>query len=278
MPARQASDRTVRLRAAELLGLDVVSAEELADRLSAQGVELGPDEAERLGRVLDQSSSFVELDRGGYSSRRCSTAPPGARPSPRTTPPPGSSALDPDLALLGWLALDETLHIADPAGALAALVATDDDGLLGPDGWLKGLGGRTIGVGTTGTTLELAPVDDVDVDQALATAVRRAFDAHASREQLVQTFPTEAVFELVHISLADLLWRHSPTTGRRSSRHRSLRSTSCWRRPVSNGATTWSLAPASIGLSSRAGTGAIAWPACTMSLLSWSTKPSSCSG
>ena len=166
----------------------------------------GPDGGERLGRVLDGSSSFVELDRGWVlipalldGTTWCTTVADDDAAA-------GFLPLDPDLALLGWSALDETMHIADPGGALAALVATDDDGLLGPDGWLKSFGGRTIGVRITGTTLELAPVDDVDVDQALATAVRQAFDAHTSREQLVQTFPTEAVFELVHISLADLLW------------------------------------------------------------------------
>jgi hypothetical protein len=57
----------MRRAANDALGLPGVTADAFARELESAGIDLGPEDADRLGVVLDGSSEFVELE-GGWVS------------------------------------------------------------------------------------------------------------------------------------------------------------------------------------------------------------------
>src|SRR5690606_26094108 len=88
--------------------------------------------------------------------------------------------IDPDLALLGWWAIDVALAVGPSEDDEVVAVELDDgtDGLLGPSGWLDGVADRRAVVRIEGERLVIAAAEHpTTVTPAQAAAVRAVFDA-----------------------------------------------------------------------------------------------------
>jgi len=236
-----ASDFRVRRHAADLLGLEALTAAELVGRLEASGVAVGPDGADRVGGVLDGSSAFIEVSGERWVSVAAQlNGVVWLTVRSEAGAPPDVLALDPDLDLVGWFALDGTVRYAD--GHVLELVELDDgsDGLAGPLGWLAGLGGRTVAVRVDDGVITVEAWDGAaDASPALVEAVRSVFDVQADRDEVVNTLAAFGPVSLVRMTVEDLLWEtviaHREAVCGTLYRH--LRC--CWARPAWSGPGWW---------------------------------------
>src|SRR5580704_14830154 len=204
-----ASDFRIRSRAAELLGLKTLTAVELVEGLEAAGVAVGPDGADGVGGVLDGSSAFIEVsgERWVSVAAQLTGVVWLTVLSEADAPPLDVLALDPDLDLLGWFALDGTVRHS--SGHELEFVELDDgsDGLAGPPGWLAGLSGRTVAVRVDDGVVTVDAWDgDAGASPALVEAVRSVFDAQADRDEVVNTLTAFGPVPLVWMTVENLLW------------------------------------------------------------------------
>ncbi|MGO9875712.1 MAG: SEC-C metal-binding domain-containing protein [Acidimicrobiia bacterium] len=178
----------------------------LAGELRSAGIDLGPEGADRVERVLDASSEFVELD-GGWvgvaaqldGTRWITTVDGDAAKG-------GVLPVEPDLALLGWWVMDTALTLGDSGEALEVDEDLDtDDVLIGPLGWLDAYAGADVEVRVAGTALFLAAVGEPNLPAEMVAAVRATFEQHAVFQELRDTLGNEPV-DLTQMSLDDLLW------------------------------------------------------------------------
>jgi hypothetical protein len=205
---RPASEWTIRRRAAEVFGLEVLSAEQLARRLEAVGVELGPDGEDRLGGVLDGSSAFVELEAGWVAVGAQLDGTAWSTAVSADDAKAGVLAVDPDLTLLGWWAMDVTPGIG-PSGDVVETVELDDgsDGLMGPPGWLDEAADRVVVVRIEGQRVLLEALDGPpEVTPAQADALRTTFESQARRDELESSISAAPSVTLVNMMVEDLLW------------------------------------------------------------------------
>ncbi|MEO6469940.1 MAG: hypothetical protein ABIP21_12645, partial [Acidimicrobiia bacterium] len=113
----------------------------------------------------------------------------------------------PHLAALSWWLIGETVELVDESGAVLGEVETDGrmlddvdtDVLLGPPGWLDGLGDRWTSVAVSGRTLcfapcEPAPPPDPDQVEAIKMGFGRAVDAGRRRERDFGALATDLRF------------------------------------------------------------------------------------
>ncbi len=208
MATRPASEWTIRRRAAEILGREVLTAEQLAMRLATLGLELGRDGADRLGGVLDGSSAFVELAAGWVAVGAQLDGTAWSTAVSADEAKAGVLLVDPDLTLLGWWAMDVTPSIG-PSGDVVETVELDDgsDALVGPPGWLDEAAERLVVVRVEGERVVLEVLDRPPVvTPTQAEALQTAFDTHARREELASSIGAEPSVALVHMAVADLLW------------------------------------------------------------------------
>ena len=205
MPGIPASDHRIRKAALAALGPRGLTSEELAIELRRAGVDLGPDGVDRLERVLDESTEFVDLDarwlgvRSTLDGTRWITAvdAEGAEHD--------LLALNPDLTLFGWWAIDADLTIAGTGGSLEV----DDeraDFLSGPRGWLEPYAGATLEVRVAGTELHLSRAGVLDPSPAMVAAIRAAFAERATAEELRGFDDDDLAVDLTQASLDDVLW------------------------------------------------------------------------
>lgn len=202
---RPASRHRLVRAAVEVLGDKHLTANQLAEQLAAAGVELGPDGADHLHEVLDESTEVWEL--GDDSWVACGPLLDGTTWSTvidAADAADGVLPIDPDLHALGWWATNVPLAWRDQAGAV---VLDGDDRLVGPPGWLDGLAGAV-----------LVRLDGRSVDVALAAstpsptpehvaAVRAGFAAEAVEEELVSSLlPGDAPQLLRFAGLDSLVW------------------------------------------------------------------------
>ncbi len=170
------------------------------------GIDLGPDGADRLETVLDESSEFVELDGGrvGVAAQLDGTRWITAVDADDAKV--GALALDPDLVLLGWWVVDTTLTFGTSGEALLNDEYGDgDDVLIGPPGWLDAYAGANVEVRIAGTSLHVAAAGEPNVPAEMLAAVRATFEQHAVFEELRDMFGGGPV-DLTQMSVEDLLW------------------------------------------------------------------------
>lgn len=177
-----ASEHTIVRRSAEVLGLSTLTVDELADRLVAEGLDLGSDPADLVHRTLLHNPEFYDVGERILHVRAqldgtswCTIAEPGLAAD-------GLLAVDPDLTVLGWWLFENARPLVDsdgtPAGGSVRCEA-DDEGaevLIGPPGWLEPHQGRHVAVRCVGEGVHLEPVGQPPTaSRSLVEAVRAGF-------------------------------------------------------------------------------------------------------
>lgn len=209
MDSSPASDLKIRQALLGAMGKRCVALETLATELSAAEIALGPHDADRLGRILDDSTDFVELDAGWIgvaahlNGTRWITAVNADDANEDVLD------LDPDLALLNWWSIGMPLTLGDTGVELNQDHSEHlDDVLFGPPGWLDEYSGANVEIHVIGTQLHFAPAPlapESLVTNEIIIAVQEIFEQHARSAELRDAFGTTPI-DLTQMSAEDVLW------------------------------------------------------------------------